>query len=80
MGSLCIIRGFLSVLLDGSTLSSPSLHVGKVAANSAVDAQIQVLVVYVHTYTYQRGLFGTHWYHYHSREVQFEYSYTHFHS
>ena len=42
-----------------------SLHVWKVAANSAIDAQIEVLMVYVHTYIYQSGLFGTHWYHHH---------------
>ena len=42
--------------IDGSTLSSPSVHVWKVAANSAIDVQIQVLVVYVHTYMCQRGL------------------------
>ena len=50
---------------DGSMLSSPSLHVWKVAANSVIDAQIQVLVVCVHTYIYHIGLFGTHWYHHH---------------
>ena len=49
MGSL---YSFSSVLLDGSTLSSLSLHVWKVAANSAIDTQIQVLVVYVHTCMY----------------------------
>ena len=45
-----LYQDFSSVLLDGSTLSSPSLHVWKVTANSAIDEQIQVLVVYIHTY------------------------------
>ena len=43
--------------------SSLSLDVCKLAA--FFDAQIKVLAVYVHTYMYQRGLFGTHWYHHH---------------
>ena len=60
-------QGFSSVLLDGSTLSSPSLHVQKVGANSAIDAQIEVLMVYIRTYMYQRDLFVTHWYHHHLR-------------
>ena len=64
-GFLMHYQGFSSVLLDGSTLSLPSLHVWKVAANSAIDTQIQVLMVYVHTCMYQRGLFGSQWYHHH---------------
>ena len=66
------------ILVDGSTLSSPSLHIWKVVASSAMDAQIQVLVVYIQTYRYQNGLFGTHWYLQHP-VIQEKYSYTRFH-
>ena len=77
-----VSRQYCYKIIDGSTLSSLSLHVGKVAANSAIDAQIQVLVVYVHTYIISERLIWNPLVSpssSSSREALPQYSYTRFH-